>query len=453
MPDDSPTGPAAAAAPPGRRAPGHGVCGRAAFHGTSAVLTAYMVGWLLYDARDARANYHAFLAAACLAQLLGGWIADRFPGRGRAVLWISLLAVAGHAALAAWPSRTGLAVGLGLVALGAGGLRPVGPATMAGLIGPDEPASPARGPGWPLLVAGLGLAAARLLVPGLLRAGTPALAFAVPGLLMACAVALRAVRGAVPPAPSAAQRPDGFLRVTWRAVRRLGTGRPGEHWLDAARDRHPAEAVEGTKSVFRVLGVLAVVPLFWSLFEQTGSSWVLQARAMGLEVGGWSLEPSQLQAAGPLFAVALVPLLTRVVLPWLARRGRVSTPLQQVSAGLFATALSFVAAAAVQRLVDLGHPPHALWQLPQYFLLAVGEVLVALIGLEFAHAQAPRAMRRTITSLWLVAMAVGNLVTWLLNRLVGLEGAAYFLLFAGLMLAAALAFRVVAGRCRGAPVT
>jgi len=147
----------------------------------------------------------------------------------------------------------------------------------------------------------------------------------------------------------------------------------------------------------------------------------------------------------------LIPLFTWVVFPALERRGRAFTPLQKMSAGLFVTVLSFVAAAVVQLLLDLGHPPHVLWQLPQYLFLTVGEVLVSVTGLEFSYTQAPRAMRSTIMSIWFLTVVAGNLVTWLVNRLVGLEGAAYFLFFAGLMLAAALAFRVVARRYGAVP--
>jgi POT family proton-dependent oligopeptide transporter len=452
-----PTTPPAPAAGPERHPPQvtslavNQACERFSYHGTSSILTVYMVSWLLYDARDAKANYHAFMMATSLTPLLGGWIADRFLGRYRTILSVSLLSLAGLATLVAWPTRTGLLVGLGLVALGAGGLRSCVTAFLGDQLEPGRGALLERISFWFTWVVSLGAVSARLLVPGLLRAGGPALAFAVPGALMALSLAVLWLgRGTYRRLPPAGPRPDGFLRVTWRALRRLGTGRPGEHWLDAARDRHPAEAVEGAKAVFRVMGILAVVPVFWSLFDQTGSSWTLQARAMDLSMGAWSLDPSQLQAANPLFVMGLVPLATWLVFPALERRGRAGTPLQRMSAGLFVTVLSFLAAAAVQRLVDLGHPPHVLWQLPQYLLLTVGEVLVAVTGLEFISTQAPRAMRSTIMSVWFLTVVAGNLVTWLVNRLVGLEGAAYFLLFAGLMLAAALAFRLVARRYRGA---
>ncbi|HET9552385.1 MAG TPA: POT family MFS transporter [Anaeromyxobacteraceae bacterium] len=430
---------------------GNEACERFSFYGMRSILTVYMVQWLLYDAREAKANYHAFMMATYFTPLLGGWIADRFLGRYKTILWISFLYVAGHATLALWETRAGFFAGLALIALGAGGIKPCVSAFVGDQFDASHSKLIARVYFWFYWVINLGSATAKLLIPGLLRGVGPAVAFALPGLLMLLSVVVFwGGRRHYTMAPPSGPRPHGFVRVTWRALRRLGTGRAGEHWLDAARDRHPADAVEGAKAVFRIMGIFAVVPFFWSLFDQTGSSWVLQAAAMDRTVGGLTLDASQLQAANPFLIMGLIPLFTWAVFPALARRGVDLSPLRKMTAGMFVTVLSFVAAAVVQILIDTGHPPHVLWQLPQYLLLTVGEILVSVTGLEFSYTQAPRAMRSTIMSIWFLTVVAGNLVTWLVNALVGLEGAAYFLLFAGLMLLAALAFRLVARRYRPA---
>ena len=80
--------------------------------------------------------------------------------------------------------------------------------------------------------------------------------------------------------------PHGFLRVLGRALSRLGTGHPGQHWLDLARDAHPAEAIEGARAVLRLAPAFAAVTLFWALFDQRGSSWVFQARQLDLSLAG-----------------------------------------------------------------------------------------------------------------------------------------------------------------------
>ena len=208
--------------------------------------------------------------------------------------------------------------------------------------------------------------------------------------------------------------------------------------------------MEGAKAVFRIMGVFAAVTLFWALFDQKSSSWVIQARQLDPHVLGREIAPEQLQAANPFFVMTLIPLFTWVVFPLLERRGVSLAPLRKMTAGMFVTVLSFVAAAVVQTLVDRGHAPGLLWQLPQYVLLTTGEVLVSVTGLEFSYTQAPRAMRSTIMSIWFLTVFLGNLLTAGVTALVRLEGAAYFWFFAALMLGAALAFRAIARGYRGA---
>jgi POT family proton-dependent oligopeptide transporter len=263
-------------------------------------------------------------------------------------------------------------------------------------------------------------------------------------------------------APPSGPDPHGFLRVLWHAVRRLGTHRAGQGWLDTALERHPVEAVDGARAVLRIMGVFGAVTVFWALFDQTGSSWVLQGKQLagtlgpftlgGVVHGPWLLDAAQMQALNPFLVMALVPLFSWVVFPALARRGVSMAPLAKMTAGMFLTVLSFVAAALVQLRIDGGHPPGLLWQFPQYLLLTTGEVLVSVTGLEFSYTQAPRSMRSTIMSIWFLTVFLGNLLTFLV-QFVRLSGVAYFSFFALLMLAAALAFRQVARRYRPTALT
>ncbi len=426
-------------------------CERFAFYGTSSILTVYLAQWLLYDGADARAAYHLFQVAAYLTPLLGAWVADRLLGRYRTILLVSALSIAGQGVLALWPTRAGLLLGLSLIALGAGGLKPCLSAFVGDQVEGADPAVLDRIYGWLYWTVNLASAAARVLLPALLPRQGPRVAFAVSGAAVLAGLGiLVAGGGRYRRAPVVGPDRHGLARVIGRALRRLGTGRPGEHWLDAARDRHPAEAVEGAKAVLRIVVVFAAVIPFWALFDQRGSSWVLQGRAMPAALGSWTLEAAQLQALDPAFVLVLVPLLGWGIFPWLARRGIDLAPLRKMSAGMFVTVASFVAAALVQWRIDAGQPPHLLWQVPQYALLATGEVLVAVTGLEFSYTQAPRAMRSTILSIWFLTVAAGNLLTAVAAKLVTLRGAGYFWFFAALMLAAALGFRQVAGRRRPA---
>lgn len=420
---------------------------RFAFYGTRSILTSYLVTFLVFPERDAKAWFHAFLMAAYLTPLVGGWLADRFWGRQATILRFSLLSIVGYGVLALWRAPEGFVVGAALVAVGAGGILPCVSAFVGEQLPRGEPALLERVYGWFYWVINLGAAAASLAVPFMLERHGAAVAFALPSAAMTAAtLVFWWGRRHYVNSPPSGPKPHGFVRVLARALRRFGTQRPGEHWLDAARDLHPGPAVEGAKAVVRVLGIFAAVTVFWALFDQTGSSWVIQAEKMDLQVGTWTLAPAQLLALNPALVTVLVPLFTVLVFPWLERRGRLLGPLAKMRIGMVATVLSFVAAATVQMVVDAGWAPSVLWQFPQYLLLTAGEVLVSVTGLEFSYTQAPRSMRSAIMSIWFLTVFLGNLLTLSVLKLVELGDAASLWFFAGLMLAATFAFGAIARR-------
>jgi POT family proton-dependent oligopeptide transporter len=429
-------------------------CERFSFYGMRSILTVYMAQWLLLPEHEAEANYHFFVMACYLTPLAGGWLADRLWGRYRVIVWLSLGYVLGHATIAAFETRWGLFAGLTLIALGSGGIKPCVSAYVGDQFRPEQKKLLERVYGLFYWMINLGSSGSTLLIPVLLAAFGPRVAFAVPGLLMAAALALFLLgRRQYVNVPPTGPNPHAFTRVVASALRRRSSAPAGGSWLDAARVDHPAEAVEGARAVFRIMGVFAAVTAFWALFDQHGASWVLQARRMDLVVGGRTLQASQLAALNPLMVLFLIPLLQRVVFPGLERLGARVTPLGKMTLGMFLTVLSFVAAALVESVIAGGARPSALWQLPQYLFLTTGEVLVSVTGLEFSYTQAPRSMKSTIMSIWLVTVALGNFLTAAVSALNRFQGASYFWFFAVLMLAGAIGFAFVARKYRPAEAT
>ncbi|HVI75526.1 MAG TPA: MFS transporter, partial [Anaeromyxobacteraceae bacterium] len=382
-------------------------CERFSFYGMRSILTVYMAQWLLLPEHEAEANYHFFVMACYLTPLAGGWLADRLWGRYRVIVWLSLGYVLGHATIAAFETRWGLFAGLTLIALGSGGIKPCVSAFVGDQFHPEQKKLLERVYGLFYWMINLGSSGSTLLIPVLLAAFGPRVAFAVPGLLMVAALALFLLgRRRYVHVPPTGPNPHAFTRVVASALRRRSSVPAGGSWLDPARADHPVEAVEGARSVFRIMGVFAAVTAFWALFDQHGASWVLQARRMDLVVGGRTLQASQLAALNPLMVLLLIPLLQRVVFPGLERLGVRVTPLGKMTLGMFLAVLSFAAAALVESVVAGGARPSALWQLPQYLFLTTGEVLVSVTGLEFSYTQAPRSMKSTIMSIWLVTVAL-----------------------------------------------
>jgi proton-dependent oligopeptide transporter, POT family len=424
-------------------------CERFSFYGMRSILTIYMAQYLLLAEHEAEANYHYFVMACYLTPLVGGWLADRFFGRYPVIFWLSLGYVAGHAVIALFESRAGLYAGLALIAAGSGGIKPCVSAYVGDQFRPEQKKLVERVYALFYWMINLGSFSSTLLIPELLARYGPRVAFAIPGVLMAIAlVVFWAGRRHYVNAPPTGPNPHGFLRVTGYALARLPSAPRRGHWLDAARERFPAEAVNGAKAVLQVMGVFAAITGFWALFDQHGSSWVLQARQMDLQVGSYTLKPSQLSAMNPILVLAIIPLFQTGLYPWIERRGLRVSPLRKIGAGMFITTLSFVAAAVLQLLIDGGGRPHGLWQLVPYLFLTVGEVLVSVTGLEFAYTQAPRSMKSTVMSFWFLTIAAGNLLTAWVSQVNRFQGAAYFAFFAALVFLAAVAFALVARRYR-----
>ena len=87
---------------------GNEACERFSFYGMRNILTPFLVTSLLLYAPEAeRAGiakdvFHTFVIGVYFFPLLGGWISDRFFGKYRTILWLSLVYCAGHACLAAF---------------------------------------------------------------------------------------------------------------------------------------------------------------------------------------------------------------------------------------------------------------------------------------------------------------------------------------------------------------
>jgi len=455
---------------------GNEACERFSFYGMRNILVTFLRDWLLKGeiadkaAREAaaKAHFHDFVVGVYFFPLLGGWIADRFWGKYRTIFWLSLVYCVGNAFLAIFVAeKWGFYAGLFLIALGSGGIK----ACVSAMVGDQFSAHNKHLASrvfqafyWSI---NLGSFFASAFIPKVLHDPElgPRIAFGIPGVLMFVATFIYWLgRNKYVHVPPTGRKADGFTDVL---LTRLKTG----SWETAAA-KHSAEAVEGTRAVLKVLVVFAPIPLFWALFDQKASTWVLQATAMNghiatlmvdlyrMELGAWCVAlvavflfserltrwfgfevtvvaflgllwrvatmllapqytgwrkvpvvfvPEQMQLINPALVMILIPFMGLVVYPMCKRAGFEMTPLRRMTIGMFVAAASWVAAGLVQQPIDGGAKLSILWQLGPYMLLTLSEVMVSPSGLEFAYSQAPVSMKGTLMSFWLLTTAVGNL--------------------------------------------
>jgi MFS family permease len=310
------------------------------------ILELYLANRMKMGGETATTIQHLFGTAVYFLPLAGGWLADRWLGRYWTILTISLFYCLGHGVLAfSEGSRTGLYAGLALIAIGAGGIKPCVSAFVGDQFKPSQHHLLTNIYGWFYWAINLGAAAAFFIIPLIHVHWGYAWAFGVPGLAMGVATF-----------------------VFWLGRRqyvRQPTARESK--------RAPAEVKADRKSLLRIALVFLPVPMFWALYNQTNSTWVLQGAKM---TPFYYLNGETMQVAGAVLVMMWTPALTLALYPMAGRLGWRPTALRRMTAGMFFAAMSFVICGLVQARMDQGQTMSILWQLAAYVVLEVGRSLV-----------------------------------------------------------------------------
>lgn len=405
---------------------------RFSYYGMRAILVIFMTQYLMNGAgesdvmpeNEAQGYFHLFVSAVYIMPLFGALLADGLWGKYRTIIVLSLIYCLGHFVLAIDNTRMGLLIGQGLIAMGAGGIKPCVSAHIGDQFGIANRHLMTTVFSWFYFAINLGAFSAMLIIPWLLSHYGPAVAFAVPGLLMLIAT------------------------ITFWSGRYcfVHIQPAGIHFIKEMFSRG------GMTRLGNLASIYAFIAVFWALFDQTGSSWILQARKMDRVIFKFELLPSQIQAANPLLIMLLVPLFSYVMYPFLSRFF-VLTPLRKMTTGLFLTVIAFAIPGYIQMQLDKGLTPPIAWQLLAYLFLTSAEVMVSITCLEFSYTQAPKTMKSFVMAFYFLSVAMGNLFTSAVNFFIQnddgsskLAGAHYFWFFTGLMFINSVLFLFVSNR-------
>jgi len=403
---------------------------RFSFYGMKAILVVFMTHHLMNRSgelavmsdEDAKGYYHLFGSAVYFTPLFGALLADIFLGKYRTIILLSLVYCLGHLALSLDDTRFGLAIGLGLIAVGAGGIKPCVSAHVGDQFGSANQHLLSRVFGWFYFSINFGSAFSTLLIPWLLEHYGSKVAFAIPGIFMVLAtIAFWMGRHKFVHIPPGGMK---FVRETFSG--------------------------DGLKAIVKLAILFTLLAPFWALFDQTGSSWVIQSEHMDLSVLGITILPSQVQAANPFLILVLIPIFQYGVYPAISTVFPL-TPMRKMSIGLFVTTAAFAVPAIIQVWIDKGQTPSIGWQILAYLIITAAEVMVSITALEFAYTQAPRTMKSFLVSFYLLSVSLGNLFTAGVNFFiqnedgtVKLQGANYFWFFTAIIAVTAVVFSIYA---------
>ncbi|NWY41472.1 S15A1 protein, partial [Sylvia atricapilla] len=362
-------------------------CERFSYYGMKAVLTLYFTRFLHWDDNFATAIYHTFVALCYLTPILGAIIADSWLGKFKTILYLSIVYAIGQTVLSVGsisdltdrnqdgsPDNVAVnialsMIGLILIALGTGGIKPCVSAFGGDQFEDDQEKQRSTFFSLFYLSINAGSLLSTLITPTLRasQCGIHAkqecypLAFGVPAILMAVALVVFVVGSKL----YKKVKPQGNIMlevskcvgfaIKNRFQHRSKEFPKREHWLDWANEKYDKRLIAQTKMVLRVLFLYIPLPMFWAVFDQQGSRWTLQATAMDGHFG-FQIQPDQMQIVNPILIVIMVPVVDSLIYPLIKKCKLNFTPLKKMTVGMFLGSLAFVAAALVQVQIDKTYP-------------------------------------------------------------------------------------------------
>lgn len=378
-------------------------CERYSFYGMRAILVIFMTKFMMdasgmpdfMSEEEAKVIFHEFNALVYVLPIFGAILSDWLLGKYYTIMILSFVYCAGHGWLAFDNTREGLGIGLMLIAIGSGGIKPNVSAHVGDQFCSKNEEIRNKVFNYFYVAINVGAGASILVTPWVLQNHGPEWAFAIPGVLMGMATVIfwsgRKKFAHIPPGGKA------FVREVF--------------------------SLEFIVIALKLACIFVPVAMFWALFDQGGSAWVLQAEKMNLNFLGIEWLSSQVQVINPLLIVVLVVIFSgwekvgwRGLYHYIDNHVVRLTPLRKIGAGFFVTVPSFLIVAYVEKEIAAGALPSIGWHVLAYVFITTAEVLVSITCLDFAYSQAPKTMKSMVLALFLMSVSLGNIFTARVNE-------------------------------------
>ncbi|MGO1329269.1 MAG: peptide MFS transporter [Idiomarina loihiensis] len=417
---------------------------RMSYYGMRALLVLFMTaslqeGGIAFTVASATAIYGLYTGAVYFMGLPGGWIADRLLGGQRATWYGGIIIMLGHIVLAI-PSKAGFFIGMILVVLGTGLLKPNITAMVGQLYSSDDDR---RDGGYTLYYMGINIGSIiGYIVTGYLMEnagyhwGFGAAAVGMAFGLIQYRLTLPKLKGVgekppKPLGPKAAKRSWGiiwFLLASLAVYTFLA--------LNGYVSINPVAAAESVSIIFTVifflfylsvflfgkltrdemkrLGALFLVcvasTMFWAGFEQAGSSFNLFARDLtDRMVGDFEIPTTWFQSLNSFFLVALSPFFAAL---WINLSKRMINPSYgfKSAIGLIIMATGFIVMFFASQAAASGMKVAPYWLVAVYFIHTVGELCLSPVALSAVSKLSPKRMAGQMMGIFVLTYSIGNVV-------------------------------------------
>ncbi|MBK9034490.1 MAG: peptide MFS transporter [Myxococcales bacterium] len=431
---------------------------RFSYYGMRAFLVIFIItpvaqGGLGESKTTAGIIYAMYGSLVYLMSLPGGWLADRFLGQQKAVLYGGIIIMAGHIVLAV-PSHSTFYMGLGLIIIGTGLLKPNASTIVGQLYDKNDIR---RDAGYSIFYMGINIGAfiapiacgylaqsngfrARLVDAGINPNNAWHFGFGAAAVGMGLGIAMfsamrhhlgAAGRDPAPRKPVADRAPLPML--TWIVVGvaaavtvafgtwRLSSGVDKKAIADAFGVGLGTIAVAVFVIMHQVVAanrdeknrVLAMAVLFFGclsffgIFEQAGStlSFFAEERTQR-NVLGIDFPSSYWQFVNAGWVIMLAPVFTWLWV-WLAKQGKEPFSVNKFAIGMVIAGVAFVPLFMAIPAIDRGERSSAGYLLTYYFFATCAEMCISPVGLSVMNKLAPERLASFVMGVWFLAISIG----------------------------------------------
>ncbi|MBB3034236.1 peptide MFS transporter [Alteriqipengyuania lutimaris] len=418
---------------------------RFSYYGMRALLIFYLVQHWLFTDSEASVIYGAYTALVYITPVVGGFLADRFLGQRKAVLFGAVLLTFGHFFMA-FEGDGGQAdatinifwLALALIIVGSGFLK----ANISVMVGQLYPRTDIRrDPAYTIFYMGInvGAATASIICGFLGQTVGWAYGFGLAGIGMLLGLVFFVIGKPLllgkgepkDPAKIAGGREFGIYGIglamvglCWLAIQYqqlvgwvLGVFGLGlvAYVLYIAIGRLPREERD---RIFAAIFLIFVSIVFWALFEQAGSSLNLFTDR---HVDTQGVAASMFQSINAIYIILLAPLFAGL---WqlLAKRGAEPSTPMKFGLAVIQVGLGFLVLVWGAQSVGLNVPTPVIFIFLIYLLHTTGELCLSPVGLSAMNRLSPGHMASLIMGTWFFASATGNFAAGLIASATGAEG-------------------------------
>ena len=415
---------------------------RFSYYGMRALLIFYLTKHWLFSDGKANLIYGAYASLVYITPVLGGYLAYRYLGQRKAVLFGGLLLAIGHSLMAvegtggqADPAINVFWAALAFIIVGSGFLK----ANISVMVGQLYKLTDVRRDGaYTIFYMGINVGAAlgTILVGYLGETIGWGYGFGLAGIGMLLGLIVFVLGKNV--LNGAGEAPSPLAKSTETMLYAIGVASVGVIWLliqyqSVIQNLLIVSGVallgyvlyetfklpkEPRERMFAILFLISLNPLFWGLFEQAGGSMSLFTDRY---VDRGSTPASLFQSINPIYIILLAPVFAGLW-QWLGRRGKEPSAPAKFGLALAQMGLANLVLVWGAEAFGVAAMTPVLFVFLYYLLATTGELCLSPVGLSAMNRLAPKYLASLIMGAWFYMTAVGNFVAGKIGEATGGHG-------------------------------